>query len=41
MITAPIAESRAYLRKHGRRLAGVVPFGYDAQAVEQLAQAGQ
>jgi len=30
MIATRIAESRAYLKKHGRRLAGPVPFGYDA-----------
>lgn len=33
MIAARIAESRAYLRKHGRRLAGPPPFGYDADPV--------
>ena len=30
MIATRIAESRAYLKKHGRRLAGPPPFGYDA-----------
>lgn len=30
MIATRIAESRAYLKQHGRRLAGNVPFGYDA-----------
>jgi len=30
MITTRIAESRAYLKKQGRRLAGPAPFGYDA-----------
>jgi site-specific DNA recombinase len=30
MIATRIAESRAYLKKHGRRLAGKVPYGYDA-----------
>jgi len=30
MITTRLAESRAYLKKHGRRLAGKIPFGYDA-----------
>ena len=30
MIAARIAETRAYLKKHGRRLAGPEPFGYDA-----------
>jgi len=30
MIATRIAESRAYLKKHGRRLAGPVPYGYDA-----------
>ena len=33
MITNRIAESRAYLKQHGRRLAGKVPFGYDADPV--------
>lgn len=26
-----MAESRAYLRQHGQRLAGKVPYGYDAE----------
>lgn len=30
MIASRIAESRAYLKQHGRRLAGKVPYGYDA-----------
>ena len=30
MITTRIAESRAYLKKQGQRLAGPIPFGYDA-----------
>jgi len=30
MIATRVAESRAYLRQHGRRLAGKVPYGYDA-----------
>ena len=33
MIATRIAESRAYLRKHGRRLAGPPPFGYDADPI--------
>jgi len=33
MIAARIAESRAYLKGHGRRLAGKVPYGYDADPV--------
>jgi len=33
MIATRIAESRAYLKKHGRRLAGPPPFGYDADPV--------
>lgn len=38
MIATRIAESRAYLKLHGRRLAGKVPFGYDADPVtKQLA----
>ncbi|MEX2214848.1 MAG: recombinase family protein [Phycisphaeraceae bacterium] len=28
MITARIAETRAYLKQHGRRIAGPAPFGY-------------
>jgi len=37
MIAARIAESRAYLKQHGRRLAGKVPYGYDADpATKQL-----
>jgi len=30
IIAARIAETRAYLKKHGRRLAGPAPYGYDA-----------
>jgi site-specific DNA recombinase len=30
MIASRIAETRAYLKRHGRRLAGEVPCGYDA-----------
>ncbi|MCC5785415.1 MAG: recombinase family protein [Phycisphaerales bacterium] len=30
MIAARIAETRAYLKRHGRRLAGPPPYGYDA-----------
>ena len=30
MIGSRIAETRAYLRQHGRRLAGKVPYGYNA-----------
>jgi len=30
LIAARIAETRSYLKKHGRRLAGPVPFGYEA-----------
>jgi DNA invertase Pin-like site-specific DNA recombinase len=30
MIASRIAEARIYLKQHGRRLAGPVPFGYDA-----------
>jgi len=37
MIATRIAESRKYLKKHGRRLAGPAPFGYDAEpATKQL-----
>lgn len=32
MIASRIAESRAYLKKHGRRIAGKVPYGYDSDA---------
>ncbi|MFP4107205.1 MAG: recombinase family protein [Phycisphaerae bacterium] len=38
MIATRIAESRAYLKQHGRRLAGKVPYGYDADPItKQLA----
>ncbi len=30
MIATRIAETRAYLKRHGRRLAGPPPYGYDA-----------
>tara|TARA_Y100001933_G_scaffold247785_1_gene280987 strand:- start:111 stop:1379 length:1269 start_codon:yes stop_codon:yes gene_type:complete len=30
MIAARIAKTRAYLKRHGRRLAGPPPYGYDA-----------
>ncbi|MBN2130294.1 MAG: recombinase family protein [Sedimentisphaerales bacterium] len=33
MIATRIAESRVYLKRHGRRLAGKVPYGYDADPV--------
>jgi len=37
LIAARIADARAYLKTHGRRLAGKVPFGYDADpATRQL-----
>ena len=37
MIASRVAETRAYLKKHGRRLAGKVPYGYDADpATKQL-----
>jgi site-specific DNA recombinase len=37
MIATRIAKSRAYLKKHGRRLAGPPPYGYDADpATKQL-----
>ena len=37
MIATRIAESRAYLKQHGRRLAGKVPYGYNADpATKQL-----
>lgn len=29
MIAARLTETRTYLKKHGRRLAGKVPYGYD------------
>jgi len=38
MIATRIAESRVYLKHHGRRLAGKVPYGYDADPItKQLA----
>jgi site-specific DNA recombinase len=37
MTATRIAETRAYLKKHGRRLAGPTPYGYDAHpATKQL-----
>jgi len=33
MIATRIAETRAYLKKHGRRLAGPPPFGYDTDPI--------
>lgn len=33
MIASRIAETRAYLKKHGRRLAGPAPYGYDADPI--------
>lgn len=37
LIVSRIAETRAYLKKHGRRLAGPAPYGYDADpATKQL-----
>ena len=37
MIASRVAETRAYLKTHGRRLAGKVPYGYDADpATKQL-----
>lgn len=33
MIATRIAESRVYLKKHGRRLAGPPPYGYDADPI--------
>jgi site-specific DNA recombinase len=37
MIASRVAETRTYLKKHGRRLAGKVPYGYDADpATKQL-----
>jgi len=33
MIASRITETRSYLKKHGRRLAGKVPYGYDADPV--------
>lgn len=37
MIATRIAESRAYIKQYGQRLAGKVPYGYDAdQATKQL-----
>ena len=33
MIASRIAETRAYLKKHGRRIAGKVPYGYGTDPV--------
>lgn len=33
MIRSRLADTRAALRRHGRRLAGMLPFGYDADPV--------
>ncbi len=33
MITSRVADTRSYLKKHGRRIAGKVPYGYDADPV--------
>jgi len=33
IIATRIAETRTYLKKHGRRLAGPAPYGYDADPV--------
>lgn len=33
MIASRMAETRAYLKKHGRRIAGKVPYGYDTDPV--------
>lgn len=33
MIASRIAETRTYLKQHGRRLAGPAPYGYDADPV--------
>jgi site-specific DNA recombinase len=39
MIASRVAETRSYLKKHGRRLAGKVPYGYDADpATKQLVE---
>jgi site-specific DNA recombinase len=35
MTRTRIAETRAYLKKHGRRLAGPAPYGYDADPVSK------
>ena len=40
MIASRIAETRAYLKRHGRRIAGPAPFGYTADlATKQLVPA--
>lgn len=46
MIASRIAETRAYLKRHGRRLAGKVPYGYDTdpatkQLVKNKSEAGR
>ena len=35
MIRSRLADTRATLRRHGRRLAGMLPFGYDADPVKK------
>jgi site-specific DNA recombinase len=35
IIAARIAETRAYLKRHGRRLAGPAPYGYDADPIHK------
>lgn len=35
IIAARIAETRAYLKRHGRRLAGPAPYGYDADPMDK------
>ncbi len=35
IIAARIAETRVYLKQHGQRLAGRVPFGYDADPISK------
>lgn len=35
MIATRIAEARTYLKKHGRRIAGKVPYGYEADLLNK------
>jgi len=35
MIASRIAETRAYLKRHGRRLADPAPYGYDANPMDK------
>ena len=35
IIAARIAETRVYLKQHGQRLAGRLPFGYDADPISK------